>query len=83
MCREGREAHKHPRAEVEKGDARPETSVQSATEGDEGGFTLRVDLDAAVGAEGRAQDAAVLRERVGIPLGAELVQSAGSSAPRR
>jgi hypothetical protein len=42
---------------------------------------LRVDLDAAVRAERPAQDAAVLRQRVGVLVGAELVQERRS--PRR
>ena len=43
-------------------------------EGDEERVALRVDLDAAAGAEGGAQDAPVLGERVGVALGAERVQ---------
>jgi hypothetical protein len=42
--------------------------------GDEEGIPLRVDLDAAVDAERGAQDAAVLRERLGVGFGAQLVQ---------
>ena len=37
--------------------------------GDEEGIPLRVDLDAAVDAERGAQDAAVLRERLGVGFG--------------
>jgi len=42
--------------------------------GDEEGVPLRVDLDAAVGVEGLAQDAAMLRQRRRIPLGTQLVE---------
>ena len=43
----------------------------SGGEGDEERVALRVDLDAAAGAEGAAQDAPVLGERVGVALLAE------------
>ena len=43
-------------------------------EREEEGVTLRVDLDAALVGAGLADDAAVLGERIGVRLGAELVQ---------
>ncbi len=43
-------------------------------EGDEERIALRVDLDALIGRERRTQDAAMLGERPGVVLGAELEQ---------
>ena len=43
-------------------------------EREEEGVTLRIDLDPALPGAGLADDAAVLGERIGVGLGAELVQ---------
>jgi hypothetical protein len=50
--------------------------VHRARESDEERVALRIDLDAAVAGEGSAQDAAMLRQHLGIVL-AELVQQPG------
>ena len=46
-------------------------------EGDEEGVPLGVDFDAALGAEGLAEDAAMLTERLGIGSSAKLLQELG------
>ena len=47
---------------------------RSGREGEEEGVALRVDLEAALGGAGRADHAAVLGERLGVPRGTELMK---------
>ena len=52
-------------------------------EGDEEGIPLCVNFDAAMSDERLAENAAMLRKRVGISVGAKLARAAASSSPRR
>ena len=56
---------------------RPPQCTRRRWERDEERIPLGIDLDTAVGAEGFADDAAMLAERLGVGSGAELMQKFG------
>jgi hypothetical protein len=76
--RAGVKAHPHRKLERILRLARRGKRARCSWKRDEEGVALGVDLDPAVGLEGLAQHAPVLRELIGVALGSELVQQ-----PRR